>query len=384
MPTPHPTRREFLKQSGRGLGVLALSHYASSLLTSSAFASDVSDRSARRTLVIVQLEGGNDGLNTVIPFEDVNYYRLRPTLALPKSRVLPISDRLGLHPACALMQTLHQEGKITVVQNVGYARPSLSHARSAEIWATASDASDVPATGWLGRYLDSITEISLLPGNAPGLYLDEKIPLCLRALDETRIAGFSSDLRLQALARSHQTTGEYPANRFGNSLRHLAALIAAGAAPRVCVVSLGGFDTHGNQANVHENLLRILSEGLHAFQRDLESLHADRSVLTMTCSEFGRSPAENESRGTGHGTVAPVFLMGSALQVGIIGTAPSLELSAGQQLEPSTDFRQIYATVLEDWLACPPETILGSPFDKLAFLTSAPASDHATQRSAGP
>lgn len=371
MLTPRPTRREFLQLSARGLGVLAASHYASPLLFSSAFATDSSDPLARRTLVLIQLDGGNDGLNTVIPFEDANYYRLRPTLALAKGQVLPISDLLGLHPACAELQSLFKDGKLTVVSNVGHAQPSLSHARAAEMLAVTNAPTDAPSTGWLGRYLDSLVEITPLSGAATGLYFGGTIPLSLKSADESRSFDFARDLRLQALARSHPITGEYPANDFGHALRQLAALIAAHAAPRVVVVNLAGFDTHANQALAHESVLRTLSGGLSAFQRDLEALGADQCVLTLTCSEFGRRPAENENRGTGHGTAAPLFVIGSAVRGGIIGRPPALQSSFAHQLEAETDFRQVYATVLEDWLATPAEPILGSAFTKLDLLTTA-------------
>lgn len=378
MAAPRPTRREFLKQSARGLGVLAVGHYASSFVLSSAFAAAPAATATRRTLVIIQLDGGNDGLNTVIPFADDNYYRLRPTLALPAAQVLLLNESLGLHPACAGFQNLFKEGKLTIVQDVGHAHPSLSHARSSAAWAVVNETADAPATGWLGRYLDSLVEISPLSGAASGLYFGDTVPLCLSAADASRVAGFDREVRLQALARAHLPPGDYPANAFGQALRNLAALIAADAAPRVAVVTLSGFDTHANQAGAHIGLLRTLSAGLHAFQRDLETFGADQRVLAMTCSEFGRSLAENENRGTGHGTTAPLFLLGSALRGGLVGAAPSLQAPQGSQSETTTDFRQVYATMLEDWLGSPAEPVLGRAFTKLDLLASTPSevSDH--------
>lgn len=369
MPTPHPTRREFLQKSARGLGVLAVTHYASTFLLSSAFAGTAPDPAAPRTLVLVQLAGGNDGLNTVIPFEDASYHRLRPTLAFAKSEILPLNDLLGLHPACRGLHSLFQEGKLTVVQGAGSIQPSLSHARSIANWALQSSVNDTP-TGWLGRYLDSLTEISLSGAASPGLYFGDARPLCLQSADESRATGFDRDVRLQALAHARRAAGDYPDDGFGAALRNLAALIAANAAPRIAVVTLDGFDTHANQAHSHTNRLRLLSAGLTAFQRDLEARDLDRRVLTLACSEFGRSPAENENRGTGHGTAAPVFLLGPALQGGLVGESPALPARTAGQLATGTDFRKIYATVLEDWLGSTAEPLLGGEFGKLDLLTA--------------
>lgn len=355
--------------------MLVASHYASSFLLSSAFAAEVAGTAVSataRTLVLIQLAGGNDGLNTIVPFEDADYYRLRPTLALSKSQVLPLSELLGLHPACTGLHGLFKEGKLTVVQNVGHTQPSLSHVRAAETWAVSHEASDSPTTGWLGRYLDSLVEITPPAGGAAGVYFNSTVPLDLQSADPARVVDFSSDLRLQALARAHLPASDYPPDSFGTSLRNLAALIAAGAAPRIATITLDGFDTHANQTHPHENRLRILASGLHAFQRDLESTGAAQRVLTVTCSEFGRRAAENENRGTGHGTAAPLFLMGSnsTLRGGFVGNSPSLRISAGQQLQAETDFRQVYTTVLEDWLGTPAEPLLGSAYPKLDLFAS--------------
>jgi uncharacterized protein (DUF1501 family) len=409
------TRREFLTTTGRGIGLLAFSRFAPSFLVQSTLAAAPAPEKDRSILVLVQLAGGNDGLNTLIPFEDADYYRLRPTLGIAKDKVLRASDTLGLHPACAAMHGLLNEGKLAVVQNVGYPNPNRSHFRSTEIWETASRADEFADTGWIGRYLDNAcaglpadshdpvavhitngvpqsflsahdhSTFGLLPGGGNRRDNEET-----RKLLETMVAqpgeGGESDnatflkhTLMDALVTEKKVqrvlgdyrpgTGvNYPGNPFAASLRNVAALIAAGLPTRVYFVSLSGFDTHSNQIGQQANLLTQLSDGLAAFQKDLEAHQLDGQVLTMTFSEFGRRPSENQSRGTDHGTAAPLFVMGSRVKGGLHGTAPSLKLERNQDLMFSTDFRQVYATALDAWLDCPSESVLGGKFGRLAIV----------------
>jgi len=177
-----------------------------------------------------------------------------------------------------------------------------------------------------------------------------------------------TEKKVQHVLGSYQPSATYPGNPFAASLRNVAALIASGLPTRVYFVSLTGFDTHSNQANQQANLLATLSDGLAAFQQDLERHRLDGQVTTMTFSEFGRRPSENESRGTDHGTAAPLFVMGSRVKGGLHGTAPALNLAHNQDLTYTTDFRQVYATVLDRWLACPSETVLGGKFTSLPII----------------
>jgi uncharacterized protein (DUF1501 family) len=354
--SPPTTRRNFIAWSGKTLGLVALGRIASGPLATAVHAAGLPPPD-RRILVLVQLVGGNDGLNTVIPFEDDNYYRLRPTLAIAKSRVLPISDLLGLHPACRALHSLFDSGNMTVVQNVGYPQPSRSHFRSAEIWAAGGRNPEFETSGWLGRYLDLVTP-GLRDDSAPAAtYLTEALPPCLRQSSATTIS----------LRRPR------PGDGFAASLQCIAAHIASDRPTQVYVLSLGDFDTHGNQANTHEYLLTTLANGLKSFQLELVRRGLERQVLTMTVSEFGRRAAENECRGTDHGTAAPLFLMGPDLQGALAGTPPVLDLSRQQDLAHTTDFRQVYATVLADWLGCTAAAVLGSPVEKLALFKSGPA-----------
>ncbi len=403
------TRREFLRMSTRGVGLLAFSSFAPSFLVKSTLAAAPAPEKDRTILVLVQLAGGNDGLNTLIPFEDANYYRLRPTLGIQKDQALAITDQMALHPACGELRALFQSGELAVVQNVGYPNPNRSHFRSGDIWQTASDSDRVVSTGWVGRYLDNCcsgapanhdpdaihvgpempTAFAAQQGHVtfglnPSQHMgaDRNLPLLENLVEETKDDGHSNEgflrqtmmdalvteKRVQTILDGYRTAVAYPNHDFARSLRSVAALVAANLPTRVYFVSLTGFDTHANQANRHRELLATLSSGLSAFQRDLKVHRLDQQVLTMTFSEFGRRPMENESHGTDHGTAAPLFVMGSRIHGGIHGTAPKLDLARNQDLTFTTDFRQVYATVLDRWLGSASKEVLGADFAPAGFL----------------
>lgn len=422
-PSPFPTtRREFLRGATGGIGLLAFGQFAPSFLVQSVRAEAPRPEKDRSILVLVQLAGGNDGLNTVVPYTDDAYYRLRPNLGLPAASILQLSDTQGLHPACAPLHDLFNHGQLAVVQNVGYPNPNRSHFRSTEIWeaATASDATS--DTGWVGRFLDNTC--AGMPVRAPAdadsapdpvaVHISDEVPgaflaagshstfglparsrgrsqergerhlleQLVRPADHdhapgTANAGFLrqvtldtlvTERRVQDVINRYRPEATYPGDPFANSLRQVASLISAGFSTRVYFVSLGGFDTHNNQAGAHERLLRTLSTGLAAFQADLTSRQLDNQVLTMTFSEFGRRPNENLSFGTDHGTAAPLFALGTGVRGGLLGTAPSLDLAPNDDLSFSTDFRQVYASVLRDWLGAPPDSVLGQTFDPLPLF----------------
>ncbi|HEY0944891.1 MAG TPA: DUF1501 domain-containing protein [Opitutaceae bacterium] len=410
------TRREFLGLTGKGIGLLAFSHFAPSFLVESTLAATPAPEKDRSILVLVQLAGGNDGLNTVIPFEDADYYRLRPSLGLPKDQVLRINDTLGLHPAMTAMHGLLNDGKLGIVQNVGYPNPNRSHFRSTEIWETGSDSDKFLPSGWVGRFLDNTCAGAPTPppeADPLAIHVSSEVPQSFLAehvhatfglnpnqrgrqgrnnlqfleklvehsapgedehdngsfLKQTMMDALVTEKKVQRVLAGYRAEATYPGNAFAQSLRSVAALIAAGLSTRVYFVTLSGFDTHANQLNAHQNLLRNLSEGLAAFQKDLEAKKLDGQVLTMTFSEFGRRPSENESRGTDHGTAAPLFVMGTRLKGSVHGTAPSLKLQKNQDLTFSTDFRQVYATVLDKWFDCrATRAVLGQPYAPLQFI----------------
>lgn len=406
------TRREFLSRSGKGIGLLAFSQFAPSFLVQSTRAASPAPEKDRRILVLVQLAGGNDGLNTLVPFEDADYYRLRPTIGLTKDKVLRVSDTLGLHPSCGALHALLDEGKLAVVQNVGYPNPNRSHFRSTEIWETASNSEEFLGTGWVGRFLDNACAGLPADGHDPvGIHITSGLPQSFLGASDHSTFGMQPNLgnrreneenrklletmatsptegaegaatflkhtlmdalvtekKVQRVLNDYKPGVTYPGTAFANSLRSVAALIAAALPTRVYFVSLSGFDTHGNQISAQANLLTQLSEGLAAFQKDLEAHQLGSQVTTMTFSEFGRRPNENESRGTDHGTAAPLFVMGSRIKGGLHGSAPSLKLERNQDLTFTTDFRQVYATMLDRWLECPSEPVLGGKFASLALV----------------
>jgi uncharacterized protein (DUF1501 family) len=343
MPT---SRRAFLRAGGAALACLSLARGWS------AFPSIQSTALSRpdRVLVLIQLIGGNDGLNTVIPFTDPGYYRLRPTLAIPSRQVLPITNSLGLHPACGGLNSLFAAGTLAIIQGVGTPVKNGSHFRAQEIWDTAMLTPQPSGPGWLGRYLDLIDPT--IPDNQPlAVHYTPDRPAMLRQAGVNRRSAFDPCL-----------------GNFRETLQQIARQIRSGASPRIYLLSLGGFDTHLHQADPHARLLRNLSDGLHGFQQELQACGAAQRVLTMAYSEFGRSADENDNRGTDHGTHGPVFLLGSSVHGGVMGAALPLYNALTDEPAPAIDFRQIYAGLLEDWLGCPAERVLGTRPPKLRLV----------------
>lgn len=379
-----------------------------------------------RILVIVQLAGGNDGLNTLVPCEDDAYFRARPTLAIPKTSVHTLSGGFGLHPGLSGLKSLHDDGSLAVLHGVGYPNPNRSHFRSTEIWQTATDSDKTARHGWLGRYFDACCEgadpavgISIGSPRSPQAFAAEKrrgisfaTPSQFKfdlakssnpeAAEEFFRAGegdemqggsigmidghadaggdtldflqratldatISSDRILATIARS-QSTVAYPAGRLARDLNTVARLIAGGMPTCVYYVSQGGYDTHSNQSDSHARLMAELGGALSAFAADLKAQGNFERVLTMTFSEFGRRVAENASRGTDHGAAAPMFLLGGNLNPGLHGTPPSLEKLHNGDLVHGIDFRGVYATILEKWLASPSVPVLRGKFEMLDFI----------------
>ena len=373
-----------------------------------------------RILVIVQLGGGNDGLNTVVPFGSDDYYRARPQIGIrgpgaaaqnaqPAALALDGTRGLGLHPNLAGLKELYDEGLVSVVQGVGYPNPNRSHFTSMDIWQTGR--LDAKGSGWVGRYFDNTCNGSPKPEaaiaigrNAPlALEGDVQKPIAFEsaslfrwngqdlhgslkepydALNRTGSTGFPSDgaeetqkafLMRTALdaqvssdriraAVARQPLVAYPGHGLANQLKMIGAMIRDGMPTRVYYASMGGFDTHGGQLGTHANLLRQLGESLHAFQRDLREQRNDARVTTMVFSEFGRRVKQNASGGTDHGTAAPMFLVGPAVKPGVWGNHPSLtDLDQGD-LKFGVDFRSVYASVLEDWMQAPSEKVLRGRF----------------------
>jgi len=404
------TRREFFRLGAQGVGLFAFARFAPSFLVASAQAGVPAPRKDRPILVVVQLAGGNDGLNTVVPFEDDRYYRLRPGLAVPKDKVLRLDGQLGLNPACGGLHQLAQEGKLAIIQNVGYPNPNRSHFRSTDIWETASDSGEFVSTGFVGRYFDNCCGGAPAGSDPLGVHLTSEVPELFAAdrdhatfgvlpfanrrqrnenlglleklihepmtgengsasyLRHTMMDALVTERKVGDMLDGYQPAAEYPHNAFASELRNVAALIAGGLSTRVYFISLGSFDTHVNQQGRHEQLLTTLGGGLAAFQKDLEAHGLADQVLAMTFSEFGRRPMENDGKGTDHGTAAPLFVMGAKVKGGLHGAAPNLDVDRNQDLAFGIDFRQVYATVIDRWLAGDSTAVLGRKFEPLGFV----------------
>ena len=364
-----------------------------------------------RVLVLVNLQGGNDGLNCIVPHGDAQYYSLRPSIGIPARDVLQINERVGFNPQMKSLKSMYDKGMVAVIQGVGYPDPDHSHFRSTEIWQTAVP-NKYEHTGWLGRYLDDSglpagnlfngiaisqvlpealiarkTDVPSIPQiNGYGLLsdrnndsrsayssivADKRLPFTspyLAHVLEIEDHAQKGSQELPKLIAGYKTDASYPATPIGRSLALGAQIVGSNIGTRVLYVQHGSFDTHVNQKGTQDRLLAELSDALAAFYSDLAAHGNDKNVLTMTFSEFGRRAGENASRGTDHGEASPLFLVGGGVKGGIYGTYPDLgKLNMGN-VAFDTDFRSVYATVLERWFARPSASILGGVFQTLTAI----------------
>jgi len=395
------TRRDFLQASS----VVALAPSVPSLLRRTARAAEGGNN--ERLLVVVQLSGGNDGINTVVPFADDGYKRHRKELRLPGDRLLPLNDSLALHPSMQGAMDLLEEGRLAIVQGVGYPNPSRSHPVSMATWQSARlDREEHRSYGWIGRGLDAAP--NLRPNVAGSVLVgDEPTPLTLRArktasaslrsIEEmlsfnesgrslAAATGDTNDLSafvqrqsldayatadlLRSLARPEgQTASSYPSTALAGRLKLIAQLIKADLGSRVYYATQPGYDTHSQQLPRHSRLLRQLAGALKAFVGDLHTAGLGERVLVLCFSEFGRRVAENASIGTDHGTAGPVLLAGSPVQPGVHGQTPALaDLAGDEDPEYTVDFRSVYASILERWLGIDSTLALAAEFPQLPLL----------------
>jgi uncharacterized protein (DUF1501 family) len=353
-----------------------------------------------RVLVLVELKGGNDGLNTVVPYADPLYTQLRPGIGIPAGEVLRLDGAAGLHPALGPLLPMWEQKELAIVQGVGYPQPNLSHFRSIEIWETASRSNEYLSEGWLTRGMHAgLIGTSQVTAEGVRIGSSDLGPLAgARAVSlndpEAFVAGarlaspaaLQGNAALQHLLRveadvSHAAEGlraerypfttAFPQGAFGNGVRAAAQVVASQrgrAGVPVITLTLGSFDTHRNQAGVHANLLRQLAEGLVALRGALTELGAWDRTVVMTFSEFGRRARQNQSQGTDHRTPAPHFIAGGAVR-GMYGRPPDLSrLDAAQNLAFTTDFRQLYAGVARDWWGVDPQAVVRGSFEPLRFL----------------
>ena len=412
----HIHRRTFNSNSLKGATALAIGAAAPTGWIQ-ALASTLNEQSASqdKMLVVIQLTGGNDGLNTIIPYSNELYYKSRPKLAIPKESVLTINSDVGLHPSLRGIANLIEDKNFCVLQGVGYPNPNRSHFESMDIWHSCQRKNSRSNDGWLGRYFSQNNR--LCNADSLGLHLgSEQLPMALVARgvqtpslasieqlrwkgksqtamsrDETETnpktkssqdtesslldfvsastsAAMQASDRLEKALASPDSSSDFPDSQLGQKLKIISRLLLAGLKTRVYYVTLDGFDTHSNQLAAHAGLLRQWSEALHSFHKRLNNASLGDRVLVLTFSEFGRRVAENASQGTDHGAAAPVFLSGPKLENGIVGNQPSLSELDDGDLKFHTDFRRVYATLIEDWLGASSKIVLTEEHSKLSQL----------------
>jgi uncharacterized protein (DUF1501 family) len=409
----HPmfSRREFLHTST----LVALTPTVPCFLAATARAAEPARDS--RLLVVVQLNGGNDGINTVVPFTDEGYAKYRKVLRLPAERLLKINKEVGLHPAMGDAARLLQSGQLAIVQGVGYPNPSRSHFKSMAIWHSANvnlskgdmvDAESKAVYGWIGQALDEVHKPSdgapaaqfIGGGSLPAALRSRRsVATAINRLEDSVLAlkggarsalmtesGHGGDLaafvrrstldayatseRMAQVLRARDGQARYPATVLAERLRIIARLIKGGGGTRVYYTAQDGYDTHYVQIQLHAMLLSELSAALKAFLDDLASARLAERVAVLCFSEFGRRVAENSSHGTDHGTAGSVFLAGPSVKAGVAGATPSLLDLQDGDLKMTVDFRRVYAAVLQDWLGLPARTALGGAFEPLPLFRS--------------
>jgi uncharacterized protein (DUF1501 family) len=410
------TRRQFLTRTLQGSSLLALGSTVPGFLASTAFAAEAGKDTI---LVVVELSGGNDGLNTVIPHADDLYHKARPTLRFTKDQVVKVTDQIGLHPALRSLDRLLQNGQVAVVQGVGYPNPDRSHFESMDIWQSA-DPKRKTGNGWLGRSAASLQDRA---GNVPIVQVGaNRLPLAVQgasggvvsinnrmpyrlelggstaaerktqrklieelsrptpSADKEDLLQFVRRRQVQTyttLDRLQEVLQSAAANSQGRffqfpglpqKLDLIAQLIDKGFGTRVFYVQLDGFDTHSGQAEAHRKLLQELADAVNIFFQTLQQKGHDKRVLAMTFSEFGRRVNENGSKGTDHGSGSCLFVAGPGVKGGLVGAHPSLKDLDSGDLRYHTDFRRVYATLLDQWLGCDSNAVLGGKFEHLDFI----------------
>ena len=394
-------RRDFIKQSSLASSLFFVPSFVK------AFETATKNVLGYKKLVIIQLSGGNDGLNTIVPYTNDIYYNNRPALAISKSNILKINDELGFHNKLAPLKNLYDKGYLSIINNVGYPNPNRSHFRSTDIWHTASDSNVYSNTGWLGRYIDN-------HGKMPysGIEIDDSLSLILKGetvngiatknpavlnrnmrtpyfenilkqqtddhlsehnlgyLYKTMIEAKSSAKYIFETSKTYNSTFTYPQNPFGKQLKTTAQFINSGINSQVYYVSMGGFDTHVNQSKRQDKLLNVYAESMDVFIKDLEKSDTFKDTLVLTFSEFGRRVKQNAANGTDHGAANNVFVIGKNLsKPGFYNEAPNLlDLDKNNDLKYTVDFRSIYATVLKKWLEVNDGQVLNKSFKTLDFI----------------
>ncbi|MES2278563.1 MAG: DUF1501 domain-containing protein [Bacteroidota bacterium] len=399
-------RRDFLKKTALASGAFMIPAF---LKPFEALAMDAI--SGYKNLVIIQLSGGNDGLNTVIPFGNDIYYQKRKSIAITQDKVISLNDMLGLNPNLSALKEIYDQGWMSIINSVGYPNPDRSHFRSMDIWQTASESNQFLSTGWIGRYLDSNCQTCSNPYTA--IEVDDTLSLAMKGanlkgiavqdpnrlfqatrepffkdlvqdqqhdaahlnednlgyLYKTMIETYSSADYIQKTSKTYNVTATYPATGLGNQLKNVSKFINSGLQTRIYYVSLGGFDTHVGQQDQQGRQLKTYGDAVAAFVKDLKATGKLDDTLIMTFSEFGRRVEQNASNGTDHGTANNVFIFGGKLaKAGIYNDAPNLSDLENGDLKYQVDFRDVYATLLDKWLEVNNSQILTKSFTGLSFI----------------
>ncbi len=401
-------RRQFLTATGgivsaMGFSALPSAPFAQSLQPAAQKTSNSSVVSGsnpyKRLLVLVELKGANDGLNTLIPFADPAYAALRPTIGIKRDQVLQLSDQFGLHPSLEPLMPLWKEKQMAAIMGLGYPQPNLSHFRSIEIWDTASKSSEYLGEGWLARAFAAVAPPKNFIADGVAIGAGDLGPFtnATRAISVTSTDAF---LRQSKLADPHgraynkalqhilrvegdaQFAGanlkpkadwktEFPKHAFGEQVKTAMQVVSASNGVAAVRVGLGSFDTHQGQLGAQQALLKQLAEGLAALKSACDELDRWNDTLVLTYCEFGRRAKENASGGTDHGTANVQFAFGGAVKGGFHGAAPSLTQLSGDNFVHTTDYRSVYANVLQDWWRLPQgtsETILGGRYAPLSLI----------------
>lgn len=395
-------RRDFIKRTGL---IAAGSFLAPSFIN--ALTNQSIDFAGKR-LVVIQLSGGNDGLNTIVPYNNDIYYQARPLINIAQNEVLKLNDELGMNPALGALKSLFDNGLVSLINNVGYPNPDRSHFRSMDIWHTASNSDEYWKTGWLGRYLDAecgnceslhkaievnpTLDLAMKGENFKGLAMEDPRKL-LRDINgghnrsiarqnkddgheensvdylyKTLVESVNSADYISEKVKLYKSNVTYPQGRFANNLKTIAEMINSGLETSVYYSQLGGFDTHAQQKPKQTRLLKGYADGVAAFVKDLKANGTLKDTLILTFSEFGRRVSQNASGGTDHGTANNLFVIGDQVKAGVFNAAPDLIDLDNGDLKFDIDFRNIYATLLDGWLGADSGKILRQDFLTLPFL----------------
>lgn len=394
-------RRSFIKGSSLATASLLVPRFLQ------AFGVNEKVPAGNKVLVVLQLSGGNDGLNTVIPYRNDIYYKARPSIGIARDKAILLNEEAGLHPALPFLGELYKEGQLSILNSVGYPEPDRSHFRSMDIWHTASNADEYLQTGWLGRLLDE--ECKNCSHYTQAVEIDEMLSIALKGKkrngfafrDPRKLYQASRSPYMEDIIRAHASehadqtasylyktladtkksasyiyenslqvaTGTYPSTELGRNLKTVASLILSDINTKVYYVSIGSFDTHVGQDVQQTKLFRQINEALQAFVGDLKKNKRFEDVLVMSFSEFGRRVAQNSGKGTDHGTANNMFFISGGLkQKGLLNELDDLTALRMGDLQYKVDFRRVYATVLQNWLNVKAEPILGNTFEPLRFV----------------